>query len=64
MISRRSRKLTYAQITFNLYDDSGAQVGTAMANINGLEPGGRWKFKATTFGTQFSKYKINDLTGF
>lgn len=62
--NRRSRKLSYAQITFNLYDESGAQVGSAMANINGLEPGGRWKFEASSFGTRFSKYKFSELTGF
>lgn len=64
VINRRNRKLNYAQITFNLYDDSGAQVGTAIANVNGLESGGRWKFKASSLGTDFSKYKINELTGF
>ena len=64
VINRRNRKLNYAQITFNLYDDSGAQVGSAVDNINGLETGGKWKFKATSFGTDFSKYKINELSGF
>lgn len=64
VINRRTRKLNYAQITFNLYDQSGAQVGSAVANINGLEPGGKWNFKATTFGTDFSTYKINELSGF
>lgn len=64
VINRRTRKLNYAQITFNLYDQSGAQVGSAVANINGLEPGGRWNFKASTFGTDFSTYKINELSGF
>lgn len=62
--NRRSHKLRYAQITFNLYDESGAQVGSAMANINGLEPGGRWKFEAKSFGTDFSTYKFSELTGF
>ena len=62
--NRRSRKLNYAQITFNLYDKSGAQVGSAMANINGLEPGGRWKFEANSFGKDFSRYKFSELTGF
>ena len=64
VINRRKHKLSYAQIQFNLYDDSGAQVGTAMANINGLEPGGKWKFVAHSLGTKFSTYKINELTGF
>ena len=64
VVNRRSRKLSYAQISFNLYDASGAQVGSALDNINGLEPGGRWKFEASSFGTKFSKYKINELSGF
>lgn len=62
--NRRSRKLNYVQITFNLYDKSGAQVGSAMANINGLEPGGKWKFEANSFGKDFSTYKFSELTGF
>lgn len=62
--NRRSRKLNYAQITFNLFDDSGAQVGSAIANINGLEPGGRWKFEANSFGKDFSTYKFSELKGF
>ena len=62
--NRRRRKLSYAQISFNLYDDSGAQVGTAIANINGLEPGSKWKFEAISFGQEFTKYKFSELTGF
>lgn len=64
VINRRQRKLSYAQITFNLYDDSGAQVGSALANINGLEPGGQWKFSASSFGTEYTTYKFSELTGF
>jgi len=64
VINRRKSKLRYAQITFNLYDESGAQVGWALANINGLEPGGAWKFKASSFGTDFKKYKFSELSGF
>ena len=64
VINRRKHKLSYAQIQFNLYDDSGAQVGTALANINGLEPGGKWKFEAHSLGTKFSTYKFSELTGF
>ena len=64
VVNRRNRKLGYVQITFLLYDESGAQVGNALANINGLEAGGTWKFKASTFGTDFKSYKFNELTGF
>jgi hypothetical protein len=64
VVHRRDYKLSYAQITFNLYDASGAQVGTALANINGLEPGGRWNFEAVGFSTNSSTYKVSELTGF
>lgn len=64
VVNRTGRKLTYAQITFNLYDRSGAQVGTALANINGLEPDGRWNFKAHSFGTNFDSFKFSELTGY
>ena len=64
VINRRDVKLSYAQITFNLYDKSGAQVGSALANINDLEPGATWKFKAATFGADFDTFKFSELTGF
>jgi len=36
----------YVQITVPLYDADGNQVGSALDNINDLNPGGTWKFKA------------------
>lgn len=62
--NRRGRKLGYAQIQFNVYDKDGAQVGTALANVNGLEPGGRWSFKAVGFATGAATYKFSELSGF
>jgi hypothetical protein len=62
VVNRRSHTLSYVQITFNLYDDSGAQVGSALANVNGLEPGSTWKFKAVTTG-HWTKYKVSKLMG-
>ncbi len=64
VVNRRKSKLNYAQITFNLYDESGAQVGSALANINGLESGGRWNFKATTITSRWKTYKVSGLSGF
>lgn len=63
VVNRRSKALGYTQITFNVYDESGAQIGTALANINGLEPGGRWNFKAVSF-TKGTTYKFSKLSGF
>jgi len=64
VINRRASKLAYAQITFNVYNERGAQVGSALANINGLEPGGKWDFKAVYFGADCKTYKFSELSGF
>jgi len=62
--NRRRKKLGYVQITFILLDESGAQVGSAVANTNGLEPGTKWKFEANSLGVSFHSYKLNELSGF
>lgn len=36
----------YVQVEINLYDSSGAQVDSTLANANNLEPKGTWKFKS------------------
>ena len=60
-----SEKYSYAQVTFTLYDESGAQIGTAMDNINDLEPGGTWKFKAICLAPSgnVASYKLSEITG-
>ena len=37
---------SYVQVDFNLYDSSGAQVGSTFANCNNVEPHATWKFDA------------------
>jgi len=64
VINRRGRKLSYVQISFNIYDASGGQVGSAHANVNGREPDRRWNFKAHYFGGAFKSYKFDELSGF
>jgi len=54
----------YVQVTINLYDSSGAQVGSTMDNVNNLEPGGIWKFKAMWLKEDATTYKIKEITGF
>ena len=44
--NNRDKDYSYAQITFNLYDAEGNQIGTAVDNINNFKAGGTWKFKA------------------
>ena len=55
---------SYVQVSFNLYDETGAQVGTAMDNINNLEGNGVWKFEAIGMGaTKATKYKLVGING-
>jgi len=54
----------YVQVTINLYDNSGTQVGSTLANVNNLEPGGTWKFKAYWTEKDATNYKIKEITGF
>lgn len=61
--NRRGMVLNYVQINFTLHDASGTQVGTALANTNDLEAGGRWRFRAVTFGQNFASFKVSRLFG-
>lgn len=45
------RTLSYVQITFAIYDSDGAQVGTAIDNINNLTAGSVWKYSAISLGS-------------
>ena len=39
--------ISYAQVTFALFDKNGAQIGTAVANINNIAKDAVWKYSAT-----------------
>jgi len=54
----------YAQISFSLHDEDGAQVGSAMANINNLEARGTWKFKAIVLTKTATKAKFKGISAF
>ena len=61
-----SKKYSYVQVTFNLYDSDGAQIGSALAIINNLEADGLWKFKAIGSlgnGKSVASYKLMEITG-
>ena len=57
---------TYVQVTFNLYDADGNQIGTALDNINNLEKDGTWKFKAMGMDVdgEIASYKLAEITGY
>ena len=64
--NKTNHKMSYVQVVFNLYDKDGAQIGTAMDNINNLEANGKWKFKAMSFdfSGKATSYKLSEITGF
>lgn len=60
------KQYSYVQVTFNLYDADGAQIGSAIDNINNLEANGLWKFKAIGSlgdGKAIASYKLVEITG-
>lgn len=63
IVNNTNKQYTYVQVTFNLYDSSGAQVGTALDNINYLEANGTWKFSAIGISDDVASYKLAEITG-
>lgn len=59
-----SKSFSYAQVEINLYDKSGAQVGSTLANVNNIEPNGKWKFEAPVFQDNAASYKVAAVHGF
>ena len=60
------KECSYLQVTFNLYDAEGNQIGTALDNINNLEKDGTWKFKAMGIDTdgEVASFKLAEISGF
>ena len=59
-----NKQYSYVQVEINLYDNNDNQVGSTLANVNNLEPGGTWKFEALIFEEKATKYKIKEITGY
>lgn len=59
-----NKEYSYVQVTFNTYDENGAQLGTAIDNINNLEANGVWKYKAIAMTSdKVASYKFVEITG-
>lgn len=48
---------SYVQVTINLYDKDGNLIGSTLANVNNLEPGKTWKFKAIVIEDDTDSYE-------
>lgn len=64
--NKAGKDLSYVQVSYNLFDADGNQIGTALANTNNLADGGTWKFEAIGSAAvdEVASYKIGDVTGF
>lgn len=58
-----SKTYKYAQITFTVTNKEGEQVASALANINNLEAGQVWKFRAVSLAAGGVKYKLGSISG-
>ncbi len=58
-----AHRFSYVAVTFDLFDKSGAQVGTALANNAGLAPNGRWKFEAMAMADNVDTARIATIQG-
>ena len=63
IVNEAGTDLTYVQITFALYDSEGAQVGSAVANINNLAEGVVWKYSAVPLTMEtFESSELTDIS--
>ena len=55
---------SYVNVTFNLFDKDGNQLGTASTSISDLKAGGTWKFKAMGAKKEIAKYELSEIKGY
>jgi hypothetical protein len=58
------REIRYVQISFALFDQDGAQIGTAWTNITNLEAGGIWKFEAIAMNKNAVSAKFKGISSY
>lgn len=66
LVNNTDEDKSYLQIEYNLYDADGAQIGTALANIDNLKAGGTWKFEASSMENpeDVANWERVDVSGF
>ena len=63
VVNQTEKAYQFVQISYDLYDAAGAQIGTASANTRGLAPHGRWLFK-TVINGHCTRFKLAKLDGY
>ena len=59
-----SREKGYVQVEINLLDNSGAIVGSTLANVNNLAGGQIWRFEAPALQDNAARFEVKAITGF
>jgi hypothetical protein len=59
-----SKTYRYVQVMFKLFDSEGNQIGTALANIAGLDPNTTWKYEAFAAKPAARTYRLDGITGY
>ncbi len=60
--NRMDKAISYIQISFGLYNDSGSKVGTCLDNMTNLGAGESWQFDAYCSNWTGGTYKIENVT--
>jgi hypothetical protein len=60
-----SKSYSYVKVEFDLYDKSGAQIGSTFSNLNNLEANGTWTFEALIHEEEnVADAKLKAVTGY
>ena len=57
------KQYSFVQVQFNLYDESGAQVGSTIDVVHNFEPHGTWKFEAPVTEDNATRVKLKGVDG-
>ena len=57
------RRANYIQVSINLLDGSGNVIGSTMTNVNNVEAGQKWKFKALLTEDHAKSFVVKEVDG-
>ncbi len=63
VVNQTEKAYQFVQISYDLFDSSGTQIGIASANTRGIGPHGRWLFK-TVINGRCTSFKLAKLDGY
>lgn len=64
LVNTAGKKLGYVQVELNLFDSTGTQIGSTLANVNNLESGLTWSFEAPVMERRTRSVKVGGITAF